>query len=257
MQILHLVITHIAPEKVAQHLALTEAFAPGVPRLIAYGGPQSSFDALPGSNKFFLEDASIRGPVTSQCFNELFPKTWRYIQAQGIPFDFMHVSEFDHLILSRNYFDCLKDVIARSAGDFIGKNCGIKTNSNWMHLFRYRDDPTFLNYLSRVSVREDKTAICSTFGNGFTISSRALQAMAELESPPPVYNEVFFPTLVHHLGFKICDIGTYSNMFRHVRWQPYSPEEVRKQMLQGVPCCHPFKDIDAAQKILGCASVEP
>jgi len=251
MQILHLVITHLSPELVARQLALVEAFAPGVPRLIAYGGPRASFDALPGPDKFPLEDESLRGPVISQCFNELFPKAWDYVKDHPIPFDFVHVTEYDHLILSRDYFERLAEMLERSASDFVGKGCGIKTNSNWMHLFRYREDPVLLGYLRQTSVREDKTTICGTLGNGFSISRRALQAMAELPNPPRIYNEVFFPTLVHHLGFGICDIGTHSDLFRNVRWGPlWTSGELREMLRTGAPCCHPFKDIPAAQAIL-------
>jgi len=257
MKILNLVVTHLAPEQVTRHLALAEAYTPGVPRLIAYGGPHVSFDALAFPDKFLLEDPSLRGPVINQCFNELFPKTWRWAQEHAAAFDFIHVTEYDHLILNRNYFEILEDAVERSGCDFLGKNCGLKANSNWMHLFRYRDDPVLLDYLRRISVREDKTAICGTLGNGFTLSRRALQAWAEAPTPPPFYNEVLFPTLTHHLGFKIGDIGAYCDLFRHVRWGPlWTETEIRDLQAQGAPCCHPFKDIDAAQRILLPGSVE-
>lgn len=255
MQFLHVIITHVPPEKVHKHLALTEAITPGPRRLIAYGGPRESFDRLEAPDKFFLEDPSLRGPVISQCFNELFPKIWQFTLSSGAAFDFVHVSEYDHLILSRDYFDQLTRVIKRSGAEFIGRGCGLKTHSNWQHRFRDGMNPALLDYLRLHSVRQDKTEICGTLGNGFTLSRKALQAMAELPNPPRVYNEVFFPTMAHHLGFTICDIGSYSTMFRHVRWGPvWTSAEIKALMRQGAACAHPFKDIDTAEPIvLGAA----
>ena len=251
MQILHVVITHLAPELAVQHVALAEAFTPGVPRLIAYGGPPASFGALPWKDKFLLEDPSLRGPVIHQCFNELFPKIWDWVRRQPVAFDAVHVTEYDHWILRADYFAQLEEILTRSGADFLGRGCGVKTHTNWMHLFRYRDDSALLGYLRRFSVREDKTAICGTLGDGFTISRRALEAMAALPDPPPAYNEVFFPTLTHHLGFQIADMGDYSDFLRHVRWGPlWTEAELVELARQGAACCHPFKDMAAAHRLL-------
>jgi len=251
MKILHVIITHLAPEQAVQHVEMAEAFTPGVPRLIAYGGPPSLFGALPWKDKFLLEDPSLRGPVIHQCFNELFPKIWAWMQGQPVAFDAVHVSEYDHWILRADYFAQLAEALTRSGADFLGKGCCVKTQTNWMHLFRYRDDPVLLDYLRRVSVREDKTTICGTLGDGFTISRRALEGVATAPEPPPVYNEMIFPTLTHHLGFQIADIGAYCDAFRHVRWGPlYTAEELVELARQGAACCHPFKDMAAARRLL-------
>ena len=256
MQILNVLITHLAPEKAARQIALAEAFTPGIARLIAYGGPREAFGDLPFADKVLLEDPSLRGPVVEQCFNEIFPKVWNYVEGHATRFDYIHVTEYDHLLLSRDYFAELARIIAVSGAEFLGAGCGIKTNSNWMHLFRYREDPVLLGYLRRVSVREDKTAICGTLGNGYTLSRRALQAIAQAGELPRVYNEVLFPTLAHHLGFAIDDFGAHSDLFRHVRWGPlWTEAEVRELIRRGAYCCHPFKDADAARAILESAAL--
>ncbi|MDD5349590.1 MAG: hypothetical protein PHQ12_05215 [Chthoniobacteraceae bacterium] len=251
MQILHVIITHLPPELAARHVALAEAYTPGVPRLIAYGGPAAAFGELPWTDKFLLKDPSLSGPVIHQCFNELLPGICDWMRRQPMPFDAVHVTEYDHWILRADYFAQLAEALARSGADFLGKNCGIKTHTNWMHLFRYRDDPALLGYLARFSVHEEKSAICGMLGNGFTISRRALEAFAALPEPPRVYNEVLVPTLIHHLGFQIADIGAYSDAFRHVRWGPlWTEEELVDLARRGAACCHPFKDIPAACRLL-------
>lgn len=252
MQILHVIVTHLSPELAAQHVALAETFTPGVARLIAYGGPVETFGALPWKEKILLEDPSLRGPVIHQCFNELLPKIRGWIHRQpGESFDAVHVSEYDHWILRGDYFEQIADVLSRSGADFLGRGCGVKTNTNWMHLFRYREDPGLLAFLARHSVREDKTAICGALGNAFTLTRRALEAIADLPETPRIYGEVLYATLAHHLGFQIADMGAYSDFLRHVRWGPlWTAEELAALARAGAACCHPFKDIPAACRLL-------
>jgi hypothetical protein len=251
MNILHVLVTHVAAELVDTQAALLSNQFPGMVRLIAYGGSPAAFEAIRHPHKIYLQDESLRGSTAHQCFNELIPKLTAFITQGGHSFDFIHVSEYDHLILSGNYFTELESAWTRSGADFLGKNCGIKTHSNWPHALHYRDDPTLRRYLASFSVREDPTVLCGSLGNGYTISKRALQSCAQLPELPRVYFEVLFPTLVHHLGWRIADIGEYSRIFRHVRWQPeWTATEVTSLIREGVLCCHPFKDIKTAALLL-------
>jgi hypothetical protein len=78
---------------------------------------------------------------------------------------------------------------------------------------------------------------------GFTISKDALRAAVSLFDLPRIYHEVLFPTLVHHLGFKISDVGRQSDMFRYVRWGPqWTEEQIRQLISASASCAHPFKD---------------
>jgi hypothetical protein len=251
MRFLHVIITHVEPEKVRKHLELTRLFTPGIPSLIAYGGPAQSFERLDVGDRFFLEDESLRGVNVGQCFNELYPKIWRHAQDNGIEFDFAHISEFDHLIFRADYFSRIADALKRSGADFLGRGCGVKSHSNWPHRFRGERDPALLDFLRTHSVRENKTELCGTLGNGVVISRDALRAWAETPNPPRTYNELLFPTLAHHLGFKIGDMGRYSDVFEHVTWGPVlTLDQIRRLIREGAACAHPFKDINAAEALL-------
>jgi hypothetical protein len=256
MRFLHVIITHLPPEKVRAHLALTRRFTPGVATLIAYGGPAAAFNQLKTGGEFFLEDPSLRGVNIQQCFNELFPKIWTYARQHALEFDFVHVTEYDHIILCTDYFERIAAALELSGADFLGRGCGLKSHSNWPHRFVGGRDGALLDYLRAHSVRENKTEICGTLGNGIVLSRAALQAWAELPTPPRIYNELIFPTLVHHLGFKIGDMGSYSDVFEQVRWGPvWTPGELRELIRRGAACVHPIKDTDAAITLL--ADVAP
>jgi hypothetical protein len=246
MQFLHVVVTHLAPPKVAKFPAFCDRVTPGIPRLVAYGGPPENFPLLDHPARIFLEDSSQRGPVIQQCVDELLPKVSGYLNQPGsLRCDFIHFSEFDHLILRRNYFDMLAEVFRQSGCDFIGKTAGLKTHSNWIHYLRYREDQPLRDYLGAISKREDKTALYGMLGNGYTLSRDALESISRLPALPRVYYELLFPTLTHHLGFRVGDIGAFSDMFYHVRWGPtWKPKEARNLIQNGAACCHPFKDLD-------------
>ncbi|HUB67182.1 MAG TPA: hypothetical protein VL981_06830 [Candidatus Methylacidiphilales bacterium] len=246
MQFLHVILTHVAPPQVDEFLTFCDRVTPGIPRLLAYGGPSENFSLLAHPAKIFLADESLRGPVIRQCLNEILPKVSAYLNSPASPqCELVHFSEFDHLILCRNYFDKLAEIFRQSGCDLIGKTAGPKTHSNWVHYLRYREDEPLRNYLARISKREDKRALYGMLGNGYTLSRNLVDSIAGLSDLPRVYYELLFPTLAHHLGFEVGDLGAFSDIFCHVRWGPaWKLEEVGNMIKRGAVCCHPFKDLD-------------
>lgn len=243
MSIVHVYLTHLPAVLTQRLLEIMGAVWPGIDRVLAYGGSFEEFQNISFPNKFHLVDRSLSGPVWDQCFNELIYGLWRCLERKACEFDYVHCTEYDHIFLSPNYFDLLADALRMADCDFVGKACGVKPNSNWPHYLRYRNDTELLGFLDSISVREDKTVICGCLGNGFTISRDALKAAASVPNLPRVYIEVLFPTLSHHLGFRLADLGEKSDLFRYVRSGPqWFENEIRQLRESGVVCAHPFKN---------------
>lgn len=250
MNIVHVYLTHLPAAVTQRILASMGAIWPSIDRVLAYGGSSEEFKKISFPSKVLLTDRSLSGPVWDQCFNELIYGLWECLELSAYEFDYVHCTEYDHIFLSSCYFNSLAKAVQESEADFIGKACGIKSNSNWPHYLRYRSNVELAEFLEKISVREEKGAICGCLGNGFTISRDALKAAASVPNLPRVYNEVLFPTLSHHLGFKVADIGQQADIFRHVRWGPqWSEREIREIQMSGSSCAHPFKDSTRIEKI--------
>lgn len=250
MNIVHVYLTHLPAVVTQPLLASMGAVWPSIDRVLAYGGSCEEFDKISFPSRIRLTDHSLTGPVTNQCFNELIYGLWQCLERKACEFDYVHCTEYDHIFLSHNYFDSLADALKTTDCDFVGKACGVKSNSNWPHYLRYRNDSELLGFLDSISVREDKTVICGCLGNGFTISRDALKAAASVPNLPRVYYEVLFPTLSHHLGFRLADLGEKSDLFRCIRWGPQWLEpEIRELQKNGVACAHPFKDLVCLERM--------
>ncbi len=255
IKILQVVATHLPPQQVRHHLEYLEFITPGIPRLVAYGGPFEHFQQLGIENAIFLENPLLRGPMVYQCFNELPGKTVRYMEERNLSCDLIHVTEYDHIILSRSYFHDLAEIFEKSKCDYLGQGGNLKTNSNWPFYLRHRDDEEFLDYLSQISIREDKTAMYGVLLNGYVLTTQIFHAIAALPQLPIVFGELLFPTIAHHLGYKIGDLDTYSDLFRYNRYRPiWNKAEVMQMVSNGEIAVHPFKDygaLDDLRKLIG------
>jgi hypothetical protein len=250
MNILHTIVTHLSPEQVRRQLKFLESITPGVPRLIAHGGSKAHFEALADLNPIHLTDESLRRSPSGYCFNELLSKTSSFLSTSCISFDFVHVTEYDHLILRREYFEELSHILKRAGCDFLGQGCNNRTDSDWYHLSACRKNKMFIQFLEHISIHEVKTDIYGTLFDGHTISTVALKAILRGPPLPRTYSEALFPSVIHHMGFRVGDIGTYSNLFHEVHFRPVrTKDEVLAMIERKVPCCHPFKDWDNFEEI--------
>jgi len=162
----------------------------------------------------------------------------------------VYVFEYDHLILRPDFEDLLTGLARSSAADLLAKAASDRTGTNWAHYTRFRRDPDLLAFLASISVREDPTRLYGCLGNGFLLTRAALGAFAAVENPPPCYVEVYLPTVLHHLGFRVVDIDALSDVYRHVTWEPERTlDEVLTVQRAGGYFAHPFKDIATLDRV--------
>jgi hypothetical protein len=72
-------------------------------------------------------------------------------------------------------------------------------------------DPTFLDFFRDLSVRRDKTTILTMLGSGSFWRREPFDAVANVYETTPIYLEIFFPSVAHHLGFRVRDISEHCN----------------------------------------------
>jgi hypothetical protein len=240
---LTVVLTHLEASRTEELLALQQAVAPTARFAVAHAGPRSEFERLAFEDKFFVEDAALRGPVQHlQSLNEVFATAWREFFAADPDLDALYLIEYDHLVLDATFEERLRALAAATGADLLGKTCVDATGTNLAHYVRFRRDERLLRHLAAVSVRDDPARLFSCLGDGIWVSRRALEAYVAVGEHPPCYCEIYVPTLVHHLGFRVVDVGTHSDLYDHVRWQPeHSAGEVLALARDGAVFVHPAK----------------
>jgi len=253
---LTVVLTHLAGPAADDRMELLRAVAPDARLVVGHGGTRSDYERVTWPEKFFVDDPTLRGPAQHlQSLTQVFEIAWREYVARDAELDSVYVIEYDHLILDPAFEHRLRALASETGADLLGKTCVDRTATNEAHYIRWRRDERLLEHLRRHSVREDPEQIFGALGDGLWLTRRALEAYVNVGTHPPCYCEVYVPTLVHHLGFRVVDIDRHGDLYHHVRWLPeYSSSEVLALARAGVPFVHPAKDpaLDAAlREIVG------
>lgn len=242
----HTIITHLAPEVVDAQVAFLKQLDPRNTYVVAYGGTAEAYAKVAHPEKFYVRDASLRGVHNEQCYHEILEGTYAHCRSRGIAAEYYYFSEYDHFVLRADYADQLERLMRAHRLDFAGKDCSDRTGTNWVHYLRYRRDAELRRFLAAFSVREEPGRLYGCLGNGFVMSARALHGFAERAPHLPRYAEVYVPTVIYHLGYRLGDIDALGDLYRYVRYgPPFREEDVVRLMEQGGIFCHPFKDVSA------------
>jgi hypothetical protein len=241
---LTVVLTHLDAEQADERMGLLRAVAPDAPFVLCHGGGRSDFDRIAWGERFFVDDPTLRGPAQHlQSLTQVFETAWREYFVDEAELEALYVIEYDHLILDATFEHRLRDLARDTEADMLGKTCVDATATNLPHYVRFRRDRRLLRHLAEVSVREDRERLFACLGNGIWLSRRALEAYVNVGGHPPCYCEIYVPTLLHHLGFRVVDVDAHSDLYRHVRWQPdHAAADVLGLAREGSVFVHPAKE---------------
>ncbi len=257
MSTLNAVITHLRPAEVVEDLELLHAVAPDARFVVCHGGSRRDFNALETEDKIFMDDPALRGAARHlQSWTQAFKALWdRYFESDE-SLDSLYLFEFDHLILEGDFERRLQDLAQATGAGFMGKNCVPREGTNWEHYVRWRRDEPLLAHLRSISVREQPTKLYGCLGDGMWLSRNALRSYVAVGEHPPCYNETYVPTLLHHLGFRVVDVDSHSDLYSHVRFAPlFCFDEVMSLAKRGgTAFVHPVKDRAANAALLRSAA---
>lgn len=243
MSLLTVVLTHLAAPAVDAHIRYLLALDPRADVVLCHGGRREDFELVQWPDKLFLEEPSLRGaPFSFQSYNELLLCIYRQYMEDG-DWSAAMLLEYDQIPLRTDYLDRSLDAFERGGADFLGIDCGPRNDTNWLHYIRFRDDPGLLTFLAERSTRDDPRLLFGCLGTGFLIGREALAAFASVEHYSPCYVELYLPTIVYHLGFRVADLSALTDFGHAVRHAPvYNLQEARKLQATGATFVHPFKD---------------
>lgn len=252
MSTLNAVVTHLGPAEVKEDLELLTAVATDARFVVCHGGSRDDFEDVETEEKVYMDDPGLRGPPRHlQSWTQAFELVWHRYFEPDESLDSLYLFEFDHLILDAEFEQRLRDLAQASGAGFMGKNCVAREGTNWEHYVRWRRDERLRAHLRRFSVREEQTRLYGCLGDGMWLSRDALGAYVAVGEHPPCYNEIYVPTLLHHLGFRVVDVDDHSALYSHVRWtSPFSVDEVIELADRGATFVHPVKDRAANAALL-------
>jgi hypothetical protein len=246
---LNAVLTHRPAAEVREQLEMLRALSPKARFVVCFTGPASEFTQLDPADAVLVEDPSLQAPPrTVQSYHRVFEALHDQWVKDDPGVTALYLFEYDHLILRPDFEAALHELAERTRADFLGKHCVMRNGTNWAHYARYRHDERLLSHLRALSVRDDPRRIYGMLGNGMWLSRAALESYVAVAEHPTCYGELYVPTLLHHLGHRVVDIDTHSDLYRAVRWEPDAePAEIDELVRQGAYFVHPVKDAAVRQ----------
>ena len=243
--LLTVLLTHLDRARVEAQLAHMRAVAPAVRFAAVHGGRRADFEGLSSGDAVFVEDPTLRGPHFDKSLNDTIRAIHERWVRDDPEVDLVYLVEYDHLILRGDFEEALRAVVARTGAGLVAKNATRRNDTNWSHFLKVRHDRRLNDYIASITTRDDPLVRWGCLGTGLLLTRDALEAFCALPDPPPYYVEMFVPTAIHHLGFRVVDMDAVSDLYASVRWLPeFDLEEALTAKRAGRYFVHPFKRLD-------------
>jgi hypothetical protein len=248
--LLNLLCTHLNGPTVDRQLAYLRALAPEARFVVCHSGRHEEFEAIAHPDKLFIDDDSLRTSIArDQSPVEMLRQVHQLCRADP-EIDAIFLMEYDQLLLRGDFESALRQLSELSGADLLGKTCVLKDSSNWIHSIRARRDPEFMAFLRRITVREGPPRLYGCLGTGFLMRREALEALVAVEPPRLVYHEMYIPTVLHHLGYRLGDFDEISDIYEEVAYRPAKTlAEVLDAKCRGHFFVHPFKDVELLDQV--------
>ncbi len=233
-------LSHQTPEAVGRMLDGWSREVDGTDLVLAYGGPAKAFGAIPCADKLFIDDARLR-TRDHQRERQSYTAIFREVRAllADRPYGTVWFMEFDHLPARRDAPAALRARLAAERADVLGFHLCRVDGTNSPHFLNHAHDPGFFAFLRSISVRDDPRVTLSMFGSGSFWTREAFDAVAAVPETFPIYLEIYLPTVAHHLGFRLRDLGDEN---RWVRPQPTPGISLERARGEGALTVHPDKE---------------
>jgi hypothetical protein len=242
--VLNIILCHQGPVAIKSILARWEGVSESQSILLAHGGSEEDFRQIEHDPKVFVSDPRLRTQDHQrelQSLTGVLHAVRDWLAQTKKSFQFVHLAEYDQLPLVR-------DLSARQIARLEAEHADVLTyhldrvdGTNRPHYLYHASNPNFHPFLEGISKRKDPRVVLLMFGAGPFWRRAAFDAVAARAEPFPMYNEIYLPTLAHHLGFRVRDFAE-QNAFVSAFEDRSSEVEAAKQ--RGAWILHPVKNLE-------------
>ena len=241
-RVLNLILSHQEPEALRRVVDWWGHFVSAEDVLVAYGGAAETFERLDCEQRVFVADPRLRTrdhPLERQSYTAVFQAAARWLAGR----DYSHVyfAEFDHLPLSRQLHERLLGAMEREAADALVARLRRVDSTNHPHYLHECGQAGFHPFWEKISVRRDPRTVLTMIAPGSCWTREAFDAIAARDEPFPIYLEIYLPTLAHHLGFRVRDLGEQN---RWIHFLGDRGAEIEAAAAAGAWALHPVKTIE-------------
>jgi hypothetical protein len=244
--VLNIILSHQPPEEVRWPLRYWKSFSDPDRILLAYGGTARDFARIDHEPKVWIDDPRLRTQDHQremQSYTSIFKSVAEWMKSKD--FQFIHFAEYDHVPLVNDLNRRQIEKLDNEGADVLGFHVLRVDDTGQPHYLYHVGNPRFQSFISDFSVRGDHSTVLSMFVTGSFWSREAFEAIANTKEPFPMYLEIFLPTLVHHLGFRLRDYGEQNKFVSNLGDRGRDIESARDA---GAWSLHPVKEIPSAHR---------
>lgn len=208
---LTILLTHQPEKNVGRMLDYWIREVSGTDLWVVHGGNRNDFDEIDFPNKSFADGARLRTrdhQREKQSYSLIFGTVAKEIV--HLRYQYIWFMEYDHIPLIPWVIDLFQEKLQREHADVVGYRLSRIDQTLSPHYLNHLIDPTFLDFFRDLSVRRDKTAVLTMLGSGSFWRREAFDAVANVHETTPIYLEIFFPSVAHHLGFRVREITEHN-----------------------------------------------
>ena len=238
---LSIVLTHQNAEAVDALVRWWIRYVNSDDLLLVHTGPVEEFAKIAHAHRLHVVDRRVATRDHQrelQSYSAIFRAAAMEV-ANGA-WDYVAFSEYDHLPLSSDADSARIALLQETRADVLGYELLRVDSTNQSHWLYSKMARSGSAYLQSISQRADHSVVLSMFGSGSFWTRDAFLAVAELSEPFPVYLELWLPTVAHHLGFRVLDVGEQNRWVSAGRDRSDEIGEARKA---GAWTLHPVKEL--------------
>jgi hypothetical protein len=221
--------------------------------LLAFGGTRENFARVDFEPRVFIDDPKLRTRDHQreyQSMTAFYRTVTQWLNSSGRAFEFIYFTEYDHLPLIPDLNERQIERLESEEADVLAFNLLRIDGTCHPHYLYHLANPRLRDWLTQISVREEKEVVFAMLGTGSFWRREAFEAIGNSVEPFPFYNELYVPTLAHHLGFRLRDWGEQNHFVRNLGDYADRMEEWRAQ---GAWTIHPVKRLPSRRPALGHA----
>jgi hypothetical protein len=208
---LTILLTHQPGKNVRRMVDYWTHEVPGTDLWVVHGGNRNEFEEIDFQNKTFADGARLRTrdhQREKQSYSFIFGAVAKEII--HLRYQYIWFMEYDHVPLTPGVTDLFQGKLRREQADVVGYRLNRIDQTISPHYLNHLTDPTFLDFFRDLSVRRDKTTILTMLGSGSIWRREAFDAVANVYETTPIYLEIFFPSVAHHLGFRVREVTEHN-----------------------------------------------
>jgi hypothetical protein len=255
--VLNLILCHLTARETEARLEFFKRLLGDC--LLVYGGREAEFPQVAHEPKVLVRDERLLAGPDLQRNRQNYTGVFQAVEGWLNPEDaalrqeraryrFVNFLEFDHLPLTEKYPARLTERMEEESADVLGYRVRRIDGTSSPLFLNHTHDPRFGEFWAEVSVRRDRQVILQMIGTGHFWRRTAFERVARVKEPFPIYLELYLPSLAHHLGFRVRDLGREAAAF--VRPDPLDEARLREAPARPeILSLHPVKSAADFKKV--------